>query len=410
MSERGAGGPDEQSGRGGAGGGNRPDEPGTEHGPGGAGGSDEREELNEIGEMIELGVTGVPRGIGAPAPETGGLGGADDVGEGDGSGGGGHDTPASPALDEVEVQDAIHALGRLRSGRVDPAGPLTPSDHLRRRQLISRAVEATQTASALLALAVLVIVVLSVIEHGIHILSFSFLTTSPPITLGTAGGGIAPEIVGTAVLIAVATLIALPVGVLVALYLTEFAGSRIAQLVGLSLDLLNGLPTILVGLFIFGLLVVGGGQSGFAGALALAIIMLPLIARAAQEVLLLIPESLREGADALGVSRWRAVRGVVLPSALGGILTATMLAIARAAGETAPLILVSSVFGRETSLQLFGHALPNIPVYIYTASEAAEPHGFERAWGAALVLLTFILLTSLISRALLNRSRARMAG
>lgn len=313
---------------------------------------------------------------------------------------------------EIEIEaidDPILALARLRSGRVDPTGPLTPSDHLRRRQLVSRMAEGTQTAAALLALAVLAIVVYSVLEHGLHILSFDFLTSSPPITLGTAGGGIAPEIVGTVVLIAVATLIALPMGVLVALYVTEFAGSRGAHVIGLALDLLNGLPTILVGLFVFGVMVVGGGQSGLAGSLALAIIMLPLIARAAQEVLLLIPASLREAADALGVSRWRAVRGVVLPSAVGGILTATMLAMARAAGETAPLILVSSVFGREVSLQLFGQALPNIPVYIYTASESAEPYGFERAWGAALVLLAFILVTSLISRALLNRSRARMA-
>jgi phosphate transport system permease protein len=384
----------------GAGAGEGPDEPGEMDEPREV---DEPREMDEIGEMMELGVIGAP---GMEIGMTGAPGGIDAVAEADDAGGT-PATPEHPAFDEVE--DSILALAHLRSNRVDPAGPLTPSDHLRRRQAISRAAEAIQTAAALLALAVLAIVVYSVLEHGLHILSFNFLTTSPPITLGTQGGGIAPEIVGTAVLIAVATLIALPTGVLVALYVTEFAGSRIAHVIGLALDLLNGLPTILVGLFIFGVLVVGGGQSGFAGSLALAIIMLPLIARAAQEVLLLIPVNLREAADALGVSRWRAVRGVILPSALGGIVTATMLAMARAAGETAPLILVSSVFGREVSLQLFGQALPNIPVYIYTASEAAEPYGFERAWGAALVLLAFILVTSLISRALLNRSRARMA-
>lgn len=316
----------------------------------------------------------------------------------------------SEPLEIGAPEDPILALANLRGERVDLTGPLMPSNNLRTRQIVSRAAEAIQTAAALLALAVLAIVVYSVIEHGLPILSFSFLTSSPPITLGTAGGGIAPEIVGTAIMIAVATAIALPIGVLVALYLTEFSGTRVANVIGLSLDLLNGMPTILIGLFIFGVLVVGGGQSGFAGALALAIIMLPLIARAAQEVLLLIPSSLREGADALGVSRWRSVRGVILPSALSGILTATILAMARAAGETAPLILVSSVFGREVSLHLFGQALPNIPVYIYTASESAETYGFERAWGAALVLLAFILVTSLISRALLNRSRARMTG
>ncbi|MGH2831378.1 MAG: phosphate ABC transporter permease PstA, partial [Solirubrobacteraceae bacterium] len=268
-----------------------------------------------------------------------------------------------------------------------------------------------QTASALLALAVLGVVVYSVVEHGAGVLNIDFLTKGPPQSIELPGGGIAPEIVGTALLMAVATAIAMPIGVLIALYLSEIAGSnsRPARLVTLALDLLNGLPTIVVGLFVFGLFVVGGGQSGFAGAVALAIIMLPLIARAAQEVLLLVPRSLREAADALGVSRWRTIRGVVLPSALGGILTATVLAVARASGETAPLILVSSIFGNTVSLNLFGQALPNIPVYIYTSSEGASAYGFERAWGAAFVLLMFICLASLGGRTLLSRSRAKLA-
>jgi phosphate transport system permease protein len=307
-------------------------------------------------------------------------------------------------------EDPILALGSLTgTTSFDPAGPLTPSGHLRRRQLTSRLIQGVQTASALLALAVLGIVVYSVVEHGAGILSFGFLTEGPPRISELPGGGIAPEIAGTALLMLVATAIAMPTGVLVALYLTEFAGgSRPARVVALALDLLNGLPTIVIGLFIFGLFVAGGGQSGFAGSLALAIIMLPLIARAAQEVLLLVPNSMREAADALGVSRWRTILGVVLPSALGGILTATILAVARASGETAPLILVSSVFGNTLSLHLFGEALPNIPVYIYTSSEGASAYGFERAWGAALVLLAFICLASLGGRALLSRSRAEI--
>jgi len=168
------------------------------------------------------------------------------------------------------------------------------------------------------------------------------------------------------------------------------------------------MPSILVGLFVFGLLVVGHGQSGFAGAFALAIIMLPLIARASQEVLLLVPPSLREAADALGVSHWRTVLGVVLPTASGGILTGTVLAIARAAGETAPLILTCSIFANSVSGNP-GQALPSIPVYIFTASEAADPYGFARAWGAAFVLLMFILLANIAGRAL-GRRRSMAAG
>jgi phosphate transport system permease protein len=311
---------------------------------------------------------------------------------------------------EPGLQPAPHlqsALG-LASQLPDPAGPLTPTGHLRRRQLVSRLVQATQTASALLAVSVLAIVVYSVASRGASVLSIDFLTNNPPLFEGQAGGGIAPAIVGTALLMVVATAIAMPLGILVALYLTEFAGPRAARTARLALDLLNGLPTIVIGLFAFGLLVVGHHQSGFAGALALSIIMLPLIARATQEVLALVPHSLREAADALGVSRWRAVRGIVLPTALGGILTATVLAVARAGGETAPLIFTSSIFSNGVSLHLFGQALPNIPVYIFTASESADPYGFARAWGAGLVLLTFILVASLGGRALLTHSRSKL--
>jgi phosphate transport system permease protein len=127
-------------------------------------------------------------------------------------------------------------------------------------------------------------------------------------------------------------------------------------------------------------------------------------------MLLLVPRPMREAAEALGVSRWRTVRGVVLPSVMGGILTSTLLAVARAAGETAPLIFVSSIFGNGTTIDIFGQALPNIPVSIFQLSEQADPSGFARAWGAALVLLVFILATNIAARSLLTRSRAKLNG
>jgi phosphate transport system permease protein len=283
--------------------------------------------------------------------------------------------------------------------------PLKPSDHLRQRQLISRIFEGAQTAAALLAVAVLFTVVWSVFTRGISVLSFGFLTKDLP-SAGVSGGGIAPAIVGTALLVAIATLIAMPLGILVALYETEFAGPRSGRAIRLVLDLLNGMPTIIVGLFVFGLLVVGHHQSGFAGAFALSIVMLPLIARAAQGVLETVPSSLREAADALGVSHWRTVVGVILPTARSGILTAVVLAVARAAGETAPLIYVTSLFANGVSVNAFGSpALPNIPVYIYQASEGGRgTAGFALAWGASFVLLSFILIVSLGARALERRS------
>jgi phosphate transport system permease protein len=286
----------------------------------------------------------------------------------------------------------------------DLSGPLTPSGNLRRRQLVSRFFEAAQTGSALLAVAVLGIVIYSVAAKGASVLSLSFLIHAPPLISSEPGGGIAPEIVGTIVIVALATVIATPIGILSALYLTEFASTWTANAFRLVLDLLNGVPSIIIGLFVFGLLVAGHYQSGFAASVALAIIMLPLIARATQETLLLVPAGMREAADALGVSRWRTVRGVVLPTARGGIVTATVLSVARAAGETAPLIFLSSVYGNSVAVNPFGHALANIPVYIFESSEAADPNGFARAWGAAFVLLAFILFANIVSRTLSRRS------
>ncbi len=286
---------------------------------------------------------------------------------------------------------------------VDPAAPLTPSGNLRRRRVFSRVAEFGATAAALFAVAVLGIVIYSVVARGASALSFEFLVTGAPT-------GIAPALVGTALIVAVATAMAMPLGVLGALFVTEFAGDRVGRASKLTLDLINGLPSIIIGLFVFGLLVNHHKQSGFAASVALAIIMLPLVARGTQEVLLLVPNNLREAADALGVSRWRTVLGVILPSALGGILTSTVLAVARAAGETAPLILVSSVFDGKEVLFNMSEAMPNIPVRIFQLSEEANPEGFAQAWGMSLVLVSFILFASLGARAMLARSRRKMTS
>ena len=291
-------------------------------------------------------------------------------------------------------------------GAPDGRQLLRPSGNLRLRRLVNRLMESLATVAALLAVAVLAVVVVSVARRGAGALSLDFFTKSPAV-FGQAGGGIAPAIVGTALLVLVATAIALPLGVLTALFLTEFASPRVAQPVRLVLDLLNGLPSIVVGVFVFGLLVVGHTQSGVAGGFALAVIMVPLVARATQEGLLLVPEALREGALALGVSRWRTVVGIVLPSSLGGILTGTVLAVARAAGETAPLLFTSSIFA-NTVVTDVRQALPNIPVTIFTLSESPDPADHQRAWAAALVLMGFVLVASLTARALLTRSQRKL--
>ena len=295
----------------------------------------------------------------------------------------------------------------MSAGEIDFTTPLTASGNLRRRRVVNLLAESAATIAAVAAVAVLGIVVAGVVSRGVHAISLDFLTKDPPL-FGGPSGGIAPAIVGTALIVGIATAIAMPTGVLVAIFLTEFAGPRAGRFIRLALDVLNGLPSIVIGLFVFGLLVAGRHQSGIAGSLALAIIMVPLIARASQEMLLLVPQHLREAADALGVSRWRSIVGVVLPAALGGIVTGTVLAVARAAGETAPVLIVCSIFGNQVTMDFFGKAIPNIPVSIFTLSQAADASAFTRAWGAALVLLTFILLANIGARALLARSRRKM--
>jgi phosphate transport system permease protein len=292
----------------------------------------------------------------------------------------------------------------------DPTAPLTASGNLRRRDFVSRLLEVAAMAAALLAVAVLVIVVYGVAQRGASVLSFSFLTKDAP-EFGGAGGGIAAALVGTCLIVAVATILATPVGVMAAVYLVEFAGprSKFGRALQLALDLMQGMPTIIIGVFVYGALVVAmHRQSGFAGAVALAIVMLPLIARTSQEVLQVVPNSMRAAADALGVSRWRTIRGVILPAAMGGIITGTLLAVARAAGETAPLLLVSSLVKPGTTLDLFGQAIPNVPVLIFTASESADASAFARAWGAALVLLAMILVANVAARLLAARFRSRL--
>jgi phosphate transport system permease protein len=285
-------------------------------------------------------------------------------------------------------------------------GLLSPSGRVRRRKRVNRGVELVWLLAAALAVAVLGIVTISVLLRGIPALNLDLFTKTPA-TFGESGGGIAHAFVGSLVLVGIAAAMALPVGVLSAIYVSEFADQRIARGIKLTLDVLNGLPSIVIGIFLFALLVVGRGQNGFIGSIALAIIMLPLISRATQEILALVPNQLREGSLALGVSKWRTIVGVILPTTFSGILTGTTLAIARAAGETAPLLFTTSLFGNTVSSDP-SHALASIPVTIFTYSEAPDKHLNDQAWAAAFVLITFVLVVSLLSRAALARSRAKL--
>ena len=290
------------------------------------------------------------------------------------------------------------------------SGPDFRTSHLQRRQRVNRVMELLAWLAAAVAIAILAIVVWSVASKGWSELNLNLLTKSPiPFSLTNAPPGLSNAFAGTIVIVGLATLLALPFGILVAIYLNEFAPASVRTVVGLVLDILAGVPAIVIGIFIFVLLVVGHGQSGFKGAYSLAILMLPFIARATIEVLALVPNSLREASLGLGIPRWRTTLSIVLPRAIGGILTGTVLAVARVAGETAPLLFTSSLVGTQTSWNP-SHALQTIPVAIFELSESPDPKDHARAWAAGFVLLLFILFASLSARWLATRSARKIAG
>ena len=180
--------------------------------------------------------------------------------------------------------------------------------------------------------------------------------------------------------------------------------------VRLALDVLNGVPAIIIGIFVYGIMVVGTGQSGWAGGVGLSIVMLPLVARATMEVLALVPSTLREASFGLGVSKWRTVLFVIIPTVFGGILTGATLAVARAAGETAPLLFTSSIYATNQITTDPSHALPSLPVTIFIYSESPDKHLNDQAWAAAFVLMAFILVANVIARSLLARNERKVRG
>jgi phosphate transport system permease protein len=260
-----------------------------------------------------------------------------------------------------------------------------------------------------IAVAILGIVVWSVAKRGASELSLDLFTKSQvPFASPDVKQGLANAFAGTLVIVGLATAMALPVGILIAVYVNEFAPPSLRYGIGLVLDVLNGVPAIVVGFFVFGLLVIGHGQSALAGAFALAVLMLPLVARTTIEVLALVPNSLREAALGVGAPRWRATLGIVLPQTIGGVLTGATLAVARVAGETAPLLFTSSLVSNSIAWNP-SHALQTVPVAIFELSESPDPADHARAWAAALVLLLFILVASLSARWLATRSRRKIA-
>jgi phosphate transport system permease protein len=283
---------------------------------------------------------------------------------------------------------------------------LTPVSGRRRRA--DRIARGGLLGLTLLALVPLVLVVYYLLKRGLGALSWHFFSTDPTGAFLGDPGGIKSAILGTVEIVALATLLAVPVGVLVALYLVEFGrGKTFGNLVRYFVDVMTGVPSIVFGLFVYIVLVTsslfGLGYAAWKGAVALALLMLPVVVRSGEVVLLLVPDSLREAALALGAPRWKVALRVVLPSALPGLITGSLLAIARAAGETAPLLFTSAyVLGTSGNL---GTRMNSLPVQIFQDVGQAQDRLVTRAWGAALTLVAMVLLLTLIARLFQRRNR-----
>jgi len=280
-----------------------------------------------------------------------------------------------------------------------------------RRRAVDRLAGTFVTGCLVAALVPLILILTFIAVRGAPALSPTFLTHSMNgVTGNTAGGGVYHALIGTLQQVGLATVVALPIGVLTAIYLVEFGRGRFARVVTFFVDVMNGVPSIVAGLFVFTFLLLGFGMRPFgaAGSIALVILMLPIVVRAAEEMIRLVPDELREASDALGIPRWRTVLKVVLPTALSGLVTGALLAVARVAGETAPLILLVGYSPRINTDPLSGDQA-SLPVMIWdqlgkrsgNSGEFAEP----RAWGAALVLLLLVLVLNVSARLLARLAR-----
>jgi len=269
-------------------------------------------------------------------------------------------------------------------------------NRLRRRKLMSSAFVGFCAIAVLLALVPLAFVLFFVVSQGIQSLNWGFFTHMPA-PVGEAGGGMANSIAGTLLLISLGSVFAIPIGVVSGVYMSEFAGTRTASVVRFAADTLNGVPSIVIGVFAYGVAVLPFRQfSAIAGGLALGIMMIPIIARTTEELLLLVPGTMREGALALGATRARAVFTVLLPAALPGIVTGVVLALARIAGETAPLLFTS--FNNAYFTTSLRQPISSITVQVYTYAISPYPDWHRQAWAGALVLVAIVFVCSLLAR------------
>ena len=301
--------------------------------------------------------------------------------------------PAAPTPDEME-----NWIGAR------PTGP--------RRRAANLAASIWMIGSVVVALVPLGFIAFHVVAKGISVISWSFLTKDLPVISNLPGGGIWPAIAGTLLLTGAAAAMAVPLGVLAAIYLNEYGGQGpTARVIRFMADVMTGVPSIVMGLFVALIWVSAGvhaGFSTFAGALALACLMLPIVIRTSEEMLKLVPDDLRRASDAVGARRSQTVTRVVLPAALPGIVSGAMLAVARAAGETAPLLFTIGI-SRAFNPSLGGQNTA-LPKEIWNNAQQPFPASQDRAWGAALTLITIVFVLTVIARIVSARFATKTNG
>ena len=277
------------------------------------------------------------------------------------------------------------------------------STRLRWRKFVSAFMLSMTGVCAVVAVSALFLILSYLVYHGGTAVSWSFFTKLPA-PVGEAGGGMANAIVGSAKLLLLATLIGVPIGFFGAIYLAEFSGSAMAFVVRYAADLLNGVPSIVIAIFAYSLAVLPFKHfSTLAGGFALGVMMIPITLRSTEEFLRSVPNTLREGAMALGASKWKTIATVIVPSAYRGILTAVLLAFARVAGETAPLLFtVTLIQGMNFDLT---QRMNSLPAQIFSDVGSSDPRVAARAWGAALTLVLLVLVFTLLARFVSRRSR-----
>ncbi len=290
------------------------------------------------------------------------------------------------------------------------ASPLTrPNDRLRRRKAVNLVMQFLCMLAAAIGVALLVIVVYKIVHNGLSAINWD-LFTKPYIADAPPGipNGLANAFVGTIVIVGCAAAMGFPIGVLTAIYLVEFAPAWVRNPIRLVLDILQGIPAIVLGLFYYEILVITTHEEkALWGSIALATMMLPLVARSTMEVLQLVPNSLREASLGLGIPRWRTTVGVIVPQALGGMVTGGILAVSRIAGEAAPLLFLGTAASNMVDWNPL-HPLQSVPVDILSLIDTGTDGAFAMAWAGALVITVVILVMNLGARWLAGRSRRKL--